>query len=248
MTPVDAIENNLFAYPLFHAWSRSESYEGPDLLWSLTDIKLPIFNRAGRAHLRDEDVDAAIDVVTTRARAKNVPMLWWVVPSSRPSDLGRRLQARGFTHTRDLKGMAAPLDAERTQSSVVHIERVRDREMLRMWNDVPQLREERYAFYAEYLDSPAFHHYLGFLDGVPVATGSLFLGGGAAGIYNIHTKADLRGRGIGTALTTAAMNHARELGYASAVLLANPKSAVLYARLGFVEHCPVGNYLWDCAD
>jgi GNAT superfamily N-acetyltransferase len=249
VTAVEAIENNLYAYPLFHAWSRAESYDGPDLLWALSDIRIPMFNRLGRANLREDRADAAIDAAVTRARAKHVPLQWWVGPSSRPLDLGERLRARGFVHTRDLRGMAAHLDSKRTQShavQAVQIERVRDREMLRVWNGVPQLSDERYAFYAEHLGS-SFRHYIGHAGGAPVATGSLFLGGGAAGIYNIHTKREMRGRGIGAALTAVAMNDARELGYASAVLLANAQSAVLYARLGFVEDCRVGNYLWTGA-
>jgi len=241
MTFVEAIENNVYAYPLFHAWSRAEGYDGPDLLWALSDIPDARYNSVGRSNLRDDEADDAIEAAIARARAKNVSLMWWVGPSSRPADLGRRLVAHDFTHTADRPGMAAQLEPRQAHSPAVVIERVRDREMLRVWNDVPGLGEERYAFYAEHPDS--FHHYIGHVDGAPVATASLFFGGGAAGIYNIHTKPEWRGRGIGGSLTIAAMNDARELGYPYAVLLANLKSAVLYARLGFVEHCRVGIYV-----
>lgn len=246
MTPVEAIENNAYAFPLFHAWSRAEGYDGPDLLWTISEIPAPYFNRLGRANLEDDEADAAIEAAIARARAKNVSMVWWVGPSSRPAGLGARLVAHGFKQTFDLPGMAAKLKAELAYSPALdlHIERVRDRERLRVWNDLPHFSEERYAFYAEHLNA-SFRHYVGYIGGVPVATSSLFFGGGTAGIYSVFTLEEMRGRGIGAALTRAAMNDARELGHGEAVLLARPQPAELYARLGFVEHCRFGTYLWE---
>src|SRR5258707_912878 len=145
VTPAEAIENNVYAYPLFHPWSRAEGYEGPDLLWTISDIAAPYFNRIGRANLGQNEADAAIAAVIARARAKNVSLVWWVGPSSRPADLGRRLVAHGFRHTVDLPGMAAELEVEQAASAPLasHAERVRDGETLRLWNALPRLSEER---------------------------------------------------------------------------------------------------------
>jgi len=248
MTFSEAIEKNLYAFPPFHAWSRAEGYDGPDLLWTICDIPAPYFNRVGRANLRDDEADVAIAAAIARARAKNVPLMWWVGPSTRPAGLGERLVAHGFRHTTDLSGMAAELEEGQTASPVpgLHIEHVRDREMLRAWNvgflmDFP---EERYAFYAEHFDA-SFRHYIGSIDGVRVAVSTLFFGGGIAGIYSVYTVEALRGRGIGAALTRAAMNDAYELGHRSAVLVARPDASGLYARLGFVEKCRFATYVWE---
>ena len=246
MTLIEAIENNLYAFPPFHAWSRAEGYDGPDLLWTISDIPAAYFNRVGRANLREEEADAAIAAAIARARAKNAPLMWWVGPSSRPAGLGQRLVAHGFRQTADLSGMAAELNEQQAGSPVpgLHIERVRDRERLRLWNTgfLMDFSEERYAFYAEHFDS-SFRHYIGSIDGVRVATSTLFFGGGIAGVYSVYTLEEMRGRGIGTALTQAAMNDAYELGHRYAVLVARPDASGLYARLGFAEHGRFGTYL-----
>ena len=249
MTELEAIEANLFAYPLFHAWSRAEGYDGPDLLWAISDIPAALFNSVGRANLGAGAADEAIEGLIARARTKRVPLLWWTSPSSKPADLARRLEGHGFRHVGELPGMAL----ERAQgagggaqeNSELRIETVRDAEMLKIWNDVPEGSAERYAFYAEHLG--AFRHYIGYADGRAVATTSLFFGGGTAGIYNVYTAPAMRSRGFGAALTRAAVSDACDLGHRLVVLQATQDSAPLYRRLGFVEHCSIGHYLWPVA-
>jgi len=245
VTELEAIEANLFAYPLFHAWSRAEGYDGPDLLWAMSDIPAALFNSIGRANLGEDAADAAIEGLIARARVKRVPLLWWTSPSSKPADLTRRLEAHGFKHSGELPGMAMEADHPRPNDAI-HIETVRDAEMLKIWNAVPDGSAERDAFYAEHLGS--FRHSIGYVDGRAVATASLFFGGGTAGIYNVYTVPAMRGRGFGAALTRAAVNDACGAGYRRVVLQATRDSAPLYRRLGFVEHCSIGHYLWSATD
>ncbi|RIV21616.1 N-acetyltransferase [Fibrisoma montanum] len=53
------------------------------------------------------------------------------------------------------------------------------------------------------------------------------------GLYCLATLNEYRGRGIGTALMTFALNKARELGYKTAVLQASEEGIRIYERLGF---------------
>jgi ribosomal protein S18 acetylase RimI-like enzyme len=229
-----AIEANLYEHPIFHAWPRTvAAYDGPDLLWTRTNIAQPIFNSVGRANLRD---DSAIAELTSHG----VPVLWWVGPSSRPSDLRERLVHHGFVHAGDNPGMAAPLSRIRLTASNITIERVRD---LRAWNDVPQGSPERLALYE--FAGDAFQHYIAFAEGVAVGSASLFIAGGAAGIYNVFTLPTHRTRGIGTALTSFALRDARERGCTLSVLQASPMSVALYRALGFEEVCTISHYVWQ---
>ena len=87
-------------------------------------------------------------------------------------------------------------------------------------------------------------HVLASVDGEPAGCGSVFLDGRIAGLYNIATPEPFRGRGIGTAVTEALLDVARERGCAEAVLHASELGHPVYARLGFDEVCQVPQYVW----
>ncbi|KAB8314617.1 GNAT family N-acetyltransferase [Tolypothrix campylonemoides VB511288] len=75
-----------------------------------------------------------------------------------------------------------------------------------------------------------------------VATSELFLAGGAAGIYNVATLEKFRNRGIGTAITLAALQDAYRVGYQTATLQASEAGKNIYSRLGFRQHCKFNVY------
>lgn len=234
-----AVEANLFAHPVFHPWPRTvAAHDGPDLLWTRTNIAQPLFNSIGRANLRD-------DSVILELTSHDVPVLWWLGPSSRPADLASRLVQHGFAHAGDNPGMVAPLSRIRHAKPIegITIERVGDSTMLRAWNDVPRGSEERYELYAYAFD--AFRHYIAFANGLAVGIASLFIAEGAAGIYNVFTIPELRQRGIGAALTSFALNDAQDAGCTLSVLQASPMSVSLYRALGFEEVCTISHYVWS---
>ncbi|SDN69055.1 hypothetical protein SAMN05216360_110151 [Methylobacterium phyllostachyos] len=73
----------------------------------------------------------------------------------------------------------------------------------------------------------------------PAACASLYLRGAMAGLYNVSTRFDRQRRGLGTAVTVAALRTARMRG-ASQVFLQCPAGGpveALYARVGFRSVC-----------
>jgi ribosomal protein S18 acetylase RimI-like enzyme len=82
-------------------------------------------------------------------------------------------------------------------------------------------------------DHPTLRHYLGWVDGHAVASGTLFSGSETAGIYDIITRPDYRQRGLGSAMVAHLLREATALSYRHAVLQASAAGANLYRRAGF---------------
>src|SRR6185503_10854255 len=91
------------------------------------------------------------------------------------------------------------------------------------------------------LDLP-IRNYLGYLNGGPVATSTVFYGGGVAGIYCVATLPEARGKGIGAAITLKPLLDAREMGYRVGVLQSSEMGFNIYQRLGFRHLCQIENF------
>ena len=86
--------------------------------------------------------------------------------------------------------------------------------------------------------------YTAWLDGTPVATSLLHLGGGVAGIYAVATIPEARRKGIGSQATLYPLLHARQRGYKIGVLQASEMGFSVYKSLGFQECCRITSYVW----
>jgi GNAT superfamily N-acetyltransferase len=93
-------------------------------------------------------------------------------------------------------------------------------------------------------DNTAWRHYLARLDRAPVATASMLFAAGVAGIYFVFTVEEARRRGIGAAITLAALREARAMGYRAGVLGSSRMGESVYRRLGFREYCRLSIYDW----
>lgn len=203
------------------------------------------------------DVEAQVARVLEVFRAERCAFRWWLTPSTRPQGLAPVLQAHGMRHAYDAPGMAAdlttaPLDVPLPEN--VTIRRARDAEALTPWMDVfmpvfsrpPAERAiwreayERFGF----ADDATWTHFLAFLGDEPVATTTLLLDGALAGVYHVATLPGARGRGIGSAVTRAAMRYARDRGATQAALQSSESGLGVYRSLGFVQYCDLSLYDW----
>ena len=251
-----AVEANLFSlFEHLKTWPRLQLHDDGACCWTLSHLPFPLFNSVVRARFDPAVADAGIDARIRACAERNVPMLWWTGPSTTPGDLGERLERRGFL-LEPAVGMVGDINYVAAQPSepVIDVAPVCNPSALATWSRVlcdsfgaPHAFGEAFADLAAAvgLDSSSpFRHFLGMVNGEAVATCSLFLGAGVAGIYDVGTVPERRRRGIGTAITRAAIADAAAAGYRMAILQSSTLGAAMYRSLGFNDVCPIGQYVW----
>ena len=220
-----------------------------DLFWYITGLPSAAFNSVMYANLTPDRIDVAVAELHALRERHGVPMGWLIGPSSRPTDLGRQLAARGLTHRNTLTPMTLLLADLPTAAPVpgLTVARVADAATYEAW-----VATEHRGFEEEGLPSDGLaavrramrfgdgfplHHYLGWLDGVPVATATLLPAAGIAGIYDVATVPEARRQGVGTAMTLTVLQEAHQLGYEIAFLQPSTMGRPLYERIGFRQRC-----------
>lgn len=223
--------------------------------WAIGNSPIDYFNCVVHADLSHEEADGEIETSLERMRTYGVPGSWHVGPSMRPPDLFARLLAHGFEYGGDDIVMAVDLQAlpeEMPAPADFVVERVNDEAGLVEWAatfgsgfglgpvEVGWIGE----MFRRIAPEGPWRHYLGRLAGEPVATSALFFRAGVAGVYCVSTVERARRRGIGAAVTLAALREARDLGWDIGVLGSSEMGFPVYRRLGFVEYCRIGLYEW----
>ena len=255
---VEAIEANpadFFAY-LGQA-PQADVYNGPDMMRMITGIPYPLCNTVFRARFPRERLDERIEETLSHFKARHLPMLWWTGATTSPAELGESLVTHGLVPAGSPPGIAVDLEKLRDDLPTppgMTIEKVRDTETLKHFGAILSTVFELPEFVTEgFLDifsslslgaEQPLQNYVGFLNGELVGASSLFMGAGVAGIYNVGTVPEARGKGIGAAITLAPLLEAIARGYRVAILHASDLGYNVYRRLGFQEYCKMHIFAW----
>jgi GNAT superfamily N-acetyltransferase len=232
-----------------------EVVEGGDVTTCSTGLPFRSINGAVANHL-DLDpavADRRIAEVGTWFEARGVQWRWLVGPTSRPVDLGERLLRAGYELVSDSPGMALDLATFEPQAppAGVEIVTVDDLAGLEVWEELQRralaLDDTRARAWRDAHDRALstdvpLRDWIALLDGVPVAAAALFVAADVAGIYNVATVPEARGRGIGRAVTTAALVAAVARGQRTAVLGSSEMGYPVYRRLGFRDVSRLRSY------
>jgi len=252
---VTAIRANLCDF--FRQVSRSnpaEHFENAQFTRWYTPIPHPWFNGVLSADLPSATDEAFIAETIQYFRDKGVhTFTWWMEPHRKPSDWEPALSKHGFGFSDDTPGMA--IDLHTLNESVQKVDGLEIRvvvseESLRTWTNIfikgyelPAVWESMsFELWLKFgLDFP-MRNYLGYLNGKPVSTSTVFYGGGAAGIYDVSTLPEARGKGLGAALTLQPLLDARAMGYRIGVLQSSDMGFNVYKKLGFKHLCQIENF------
>ncbi len=194
---------------------------------------------------RDETLESRIHRIREEIEQRKLPPLLKFGPKAEPKNLRAHLLSNGFVAMdHNPPGMAMRLDAMKGGHPVpddLRIGRVSDDRALREWLSFFTLFE--FQMFRVLIQSPMVKLYVGRIDGEPVGVSMMFLSSGVGGLYQVEVSSEHRRQGIGTAMTLAPMEDARQLGYRIGVLQASKMGEPVSRRIGFKSHFKY-NYLY----
>ena len=239
----------------YASWPGGEIRRDRDLLLTSSGVPFRAINAASQAALASATASERIAEAIGWLGARTDRWRWLVGPSSRPLDLGGRLLAAGLGLVGDSAGMALDLRGWQGVGPLpdgLSIAPVTDEAGLERWRLVQQrglglddVSAEAWwtAHRRAGFDSALpLINWVASLDGAPVGAAALFVGADVAGIYNVCTVPEARGRGIGAAVTAAALDEGASRGLDLAVLGASEMGYSVYGRLGFEEVSRLRSY------
>jgi GNAT superfamily N-acetyltransferase len=223
-----------------------EFLDGPEL----TVLTWPSGGVVLHASFSEEQTSEKIQQFLQHYKLKGLlPMEWIVTPASKPTDLGKQLEAQGFTLEGPYPVMAVPLrdlDYHQALPDGFTVERIHDFAGLDQWAKaflaVEYISESDAAFFSKIFERYGFgpeapyQLCMGLLHNQPVATSYAYFAGGVAGIYKVFTIPEVRRRGFGTAMTLAAAQAGLEAGYHVGLLFATEMGYPVYCLMGFHEY------------
>jgi GNAT superfamily N-acetyltransferase len=235
------------------------SYEETDEFFRYSSgVPFFLFNAVIDCQILSDTVLNKIKDNITFFEKKQVPFVWMIGPSSQPKNLGDLLIKNGFVIQKE-PGMAYNLNHLSNDKDLVHnlkIIKVDNMETFKLWNEVvltgfelPKriLSDFFYKAFSYMLlkDNPSASAFLAYYDENPVASSLVCYEAGVAGIYNVTTLENVRGKGFGTAITLAPLIEAQKLGYEIAILHSSEMGFNVYKKMGFKEYCTIEMYIWQ---
>ncbi|WNG17047.1 GNAT family N-acetyltransferase [Cystobacter fuscus] len=181
--------------------------------------------------------------------ARRLPAAWWTCDELREAPFLEALERHGFVEDEADVGMVADLRELPVMNPPAGLEIKlveRPEEVEAFGRIIASLFEPPDVYVMPFYEKVArlgrlaerpLKLFLGFVDGRPVATSSIYLEGEGAHIFDISTLAEHRNRGYGSAITHFSLSFARSLGAKRGALQASADGVGIYRRMGFREVC-----------
>jgi GNAT superfamily N-acetyltransferase len=252
------VQNNMFEYMFYLGQASGGTiHDGGSVKWVYTGQ--PVFNRLfginGELAPKSEMLREALGTF----KATRTPVTWLVDAADSNEQPGKC----GFSSQGSWTGMTydlSQLPAELKIPADYVIAPVADNKTLADWIETAcagfqftgDIKRAYQKFFMEVgvtagYDVKRFRRwqpYLLTIEGKPVATGAVYNGTAAAGIYWTATVPGTRRHGVATALTRYMLREAARNGYSQMVLQATTMGEPVYRKLGFIEQNSIGIHTW----
>lgn len=246
--------NQIAAYFLFGSGLGTEGEQREDITWFITGVPHMVFNGVLHARFDNESANVKIPEIIEKFKSRKLPMMWWTGPMSSPDDLPTLLKRHGLKPGGYQPGMAIKLDTlEPVSTTDFIVVQAETKDHLEEWSipvqsgfDLPEVARQALVnhFYGLFeSNDDRFFHFIAQKNGQTIASSSLFLGAGVAGLYYVATLPEFKRQGIGKTMTLIPYQLAREKGYHIGVLQSTEAGLGLYKKLGFKKYCELGRFV-----
>lgn len=251
------IENNLLeSWKYLGRAPGIELLDEPEMLRFVSGIAFPLINSVLRSNIPEWNMPDKVHETLDFFRNRNLPMLWWETPSTRPARLSAELENQGLALAETVSGMRMDLggySGDPAGSSSTVILPVADTDELDTWLSLFEASYEIPGFIIPFFreamrfaglgGSSRFSHFTCFINENPVACATIFIHENTAGLYNVGTIPGARGKGAGTAISAHAISRAADSGCRAMVLHATGMGEPVYRSLGFKKYCELNAYM-----
>ncbi len=246
----DAADENLTSYLIWgHPRAPGMRVESSaHLVIADSGLDSPLLNTVSRARFPRERATTWIESTRQRFGGGRRPFSWWVGPADYPRDLANLLQDAGFEEIAVREAMVTDPQSVNFPASTplgLQIRPVETPEDLEAFAAVhaatwaPEVGHDRTIL--DSITGRVLHpghqvrYFVGFLDGVPVATSELVVTGQVGGLYSLATLEGHRSQGVGTAMAVAPLLEAAQNGCRAVVADADELTESICRRLGFTS-------------
>lgn len=199
-----------------------------------------------------------VDVIETLQQYKKAgkPVLWTIFPSTQPENIERIFKNKRLIHLERNSLMyldMSSLDNNLKKKDDFYIKEIDGLKSLKDWTKLNAIcfsmtRDIQRFITNSNADlflnkSISGKHFIAYYKDKPVGTSSVFFANGVAGIYNVTTAPEARGKGFGEAITRATLASGEKAGYTFAILQATEKGLPVYKKIGFKANEDMDYYL-----
>jgi ribosomal protein S18 acetylase RimI-like enzyme len=191
------------------------------------------------------ELERRLETMRTHFEARGRPWSFWCCEDWLTPELRRRLsrtcECAGLRLSSELAGMEAErIEPPAPRLPALDIRRVESAQTLEDFRAIGSVCfHVPIAWFSEVFDENVAAHgkfvcWVGYSDGLPIATAGTVSCDGVAGLYNVATVPKYRGRGWGEAITRYAIAAAmRENTIERAILQSTSQGLSLYRKMGF---------------
>mgnify|MGYP003386444179 CR=1 FL=1 len=223
--------------------------ERENILASSMGIDNPFFNLVLQTDIDAiSKIDSSISEIKEFFAKYNVPWTWLVFPFSEPANLSEILVSKGMVEIETFAVMGLDMRHLLPDMSLLkhELREVQNSKDFDDWSIPVQegfessaLEIKQFRALTEnipYGENNDFHHYVMYVDGIPLASGTMSLHNNNARLDNISVRPSYQRRGFGEMIINHMLREAKLLGVKYCFLDASYQGVGLYKKIGFEKY------------